>query len=335
MSAPRRLWLIVPWALFVVATIGWISYWFYVAGQAEARLTAWAQREISRGGEASFAPIRRHGFPVLMRLEIPNLVYAPRGDGWRAETDRADLHIDLLNPQHVILKAEAPISVRRENGDVSVLQAEALIASIETGARGLVQAGVDGNGVSLDDPQKEGVLRAARLVGTIRPDPRAEGDYQFAFEATDVALPRPVRSFEQFGLGVARLRAAIVLTHGGALLQSAEDDPLGPWRDAGGRLRFEALEFDWGPLVTTGSGDIGIDTERRLSGTLTLPIEEPAAIFTALANNPDADANARQALGLLAAGYMLSGDGITLDVEAANGVLRLEGLGVRTLPAVY
>ena len=40
---------------------------------------------------------------------------------------------------------------------------------------------------------------------------------------------------------------------GALLLQSSPGDPLGVWREGGGRLRFEALELTWGPLLTTGT----------------------------------------------------------------------------------
>ncbi|MGE0595051.1 MAG: DUF2125 domain-containing protein [Hyphomonadaceae bacterium] len=331
----NRLWLIIPWALFIAAALGWMGYWHYVANTAEQRLRAWAAAESAEGGEASFAAVRRQGFPALLRLELRDFAYAPRNRAWRAATERADLHIDLLNPRHIILQPEAAVAVSRSGGALTNITADAMIVSVETDSSGVRQAGLEANNIVLDDPAEEGVLRAARIVANVRPDPRAASDYQLAFDAESVTLPRPVRSFEGFGLEVARLRAAIVVTQGATLGESAPGDALGPWTEAGGRTRFEALELHWGPLETSGAGDWGLDAERRLQGALTLPIEEPGPVFQAIANAPETDANARQALGLLAAGYTLTGDGLTLDVAAANGVLTLEGLRVRDLPPVY
>lgn len=331
----RALWLIIPWALFAAVAVGWVFYWNAVAATAETRLRDFVSAQNAQGADAALTRILRHGFPVLLRLELQGLSYAPARGGWRLTSDRADLNIDLLNPEHLILQAKAPISVTRADGAVTNIAADALIASLRTEHGVLKVAGLEADNLTADDPSKDGVLATQKLVANLRPDPRAAGEYQLALDLTGVTLPRPVRSFESFGLEVAAIRAAIVIEDGAALLHGENGDPLKPWRDAGGQLRFEALSLDWGPLQAQGAGVGGLDDQRRLRGALTLPIERPGPIFTALANGPNVDDSARRALALLAASFAISGDDITLDVEAENGVLRLEGLGVRALPPVY
>ncbi len=331
----RKLWLIVPWALFALIALGWIAYWNAVANTAEARVRAWIAEQNEQGGRASIERIVKRGFPVLLRLELHSLSYAPARSGWRAETERADVHVQMLNPQHVILEAEAPIAISRADGAVTNVSADTLIASVRTASEALAVAGVEADNLVLDDPAEDGALRARKIVLNVRPDARAAGHYQAAFDAQDLTLPRPVRSFEAFGLAVPALRAAIVVTEGAALLAPSTGDPLGAWREAGGRARIEALELRWGPLQTQGAGEGGLDDQRRLEGVLTLPIENPAPVFRAIADGPNVNEDARRALALLAAGYMISGDDITLDVEAREGVLRLEGLPVRPLGPVY
>jgi hypothetical protein len=58
-------------------------------------------------------------------------------------------------------------------------------------------------------------------------------------------------------------------------------------------------------------------------------------VLTAIANGPNVESDARRALGLLAAGYLVTGDDITLDVGAHDGVMNIEGVPVRPLPPVY
>jgi hypothetical protein len=331
----RGLWLTVPWVLFVLAALAWVFYWHYLANEAERQVRGWAFEQNAGGATVEIDRIVRHGFPVLMRLELQGVSYMSARGGWGAETDRADLHIQVLNPQHVILEAQAPIAITRAGGATTNISADALIASLRTAGGALAVAGVEADNLVLDDPAEEGVLHATKVVANVRPDPRVRGEYQLAFDAQAITLPRPVRSFEAFGLDVGRMRAAIVVTHGALVLQTAPGDPLGAWREGGGRLRFEALELNWGPLQTTGTGEGGLDAQRRLDGRLVLPVERPAPVLTAIANGPRIDGDARRALSLLAAGYVVTGDDITLDIGAQNGILRIEGLPVRPLPPVY
>lgn len=331
----RWLWLWIPWALFATLAIGWVVYWHALAGGAEQRVRAWLAMQHEQGAAASIGSIERRGFPVLLRLELGDIAYAPAHGGWRAQTARVNLNVQVLNPEHVIFEANAPITVTRNDSTTTSVSADTLIASLRTSHGALALAGVEADNLSLDDADKEGVLLLRKLVVNIRPDPRVEGEFQVAFDAQGLTLPRPVRSFEPFGLDVSTLRAAIVVERGASLLQSSPRDPLGPWRDAGGRLRFEALTLNWGPLEASGDGQGGLDAERRLEGRLELPIEHPAPVLLAIANSPNLDDSAKRALALLAAGYSISGDDIKLDVEARAGWLRLEGLSVRPLPPVY
>ncbi len=331
----RALWFWLIWAGFAGLAAGWVTYWHLLAGQAQTRLESWAAEQNAQGAQASIARVTRRGFPVLLRLELQDFAYAPARGGWRVTTERVDVHVQMLNPAHVKFEARAPIAFTRADGAVTSLSASALIASWRSAGGALAVAGIEADNLALDDPGREGVMRARKLVLNLRPDPRAAGEYQLAFEAEALTLPRPVRSFEAFGLEVTNLRAAIVVEHGADLLDSSAQDPLGPWREAGGQLRFEVLSLHWGPLEATGTGEGGLDQQRRLQGALELPIARPAPIFSALANGPDVDDSTRRALGLLAAAYAISGDDIKLDVEAGAGVLRLEGLSVRPLPPVY
>lgn len=331
----RGLWLTVPWALFVIAALAWVFYWHYLANEAERQVRGWAFEQNAGGATVEIDRIVRHGFPVLMRLEMQGVRYVSAQGGWSAATERADLHIQVLNPHHVILESKAPIAVERAGGATTNVSADALIASLRTQNGALAVAGVEADNLVLDDPAEEGVLHAAKVVANVRPDPRARGEYQLAFDAQTITLPRPVRSFETFGLDVARMRAAIVVTNGALLLQTTPGDPLGAWRSGGGRLKFDALELNWGPLQTTGTGEGGLDDQRRLDGRLVLPIERPAPILTAIANGPRVEGDARRALSLLAAGYVVTGEDITLDIVAHDGILRVETVPLRPLPPVY
>jgi hypothetical protein len=333
MSKPRRLWLIIPWIVFALVALGWIAYWNIVSNTAQQRLAAWVSAQQARGAEASYARIRVHGFPVLLRLEINDFAYAPPGGDWRAQTQRLDLHVNLINTGHLMYEAKAPISIGRADGSSSVLTADALLVSVRNSGAELAQASLEADALSLDDPAQEGVLRAQKLVISVRPDPRDANALQVAADATALNLARPVRSFETFGQEISALRAAIVLEQGSSLL--APSDPLETWRGADGRARFEALSLTWGPLEATGQGEATIDEARRLAGRLELTIPNPAPALGALAQSPSLTSNIRSTVRALAVGYAITGDDVLFDVDARDGMLYVEALPVRALAPLY
>lgn len=330
----RWLWLAIPWAIFLILAAGWSAYWFGLSNAVRERLEAVAAREHVGGFKLSIGAIEARGFPMLLRFELTDLALAPLDDEWRINTAAGALHVQLFNPEHVIYEARAPIQIARPEA-TSTLSADALIFSVRLAQGAFAQAGVEADALVLDDPATPGALNVGKLVVNLRPDPRAEHEYQIAFAAEAVSLPAPVRSFEGLGQDVALLRAAIVLERARALLENEEGDTLGPWSASGGRLRFEALALNWGALSSTGAGWGGLDDQRRLIGELALPIEHPAQLFRALAAGPGVEDDARQTLTLLSAAFAQNAEPFTLDVEARDGVLRLEGLRARTLPPVY
>jgi len=207
-------------AVFALVAIAWVGYWHYVAGEAQRSLRTFVSAQTEQGSQLSIGRIVRHGFPVLLRLELQDVAYAAARGGWSAATDRADLHVQMLNPRHVMLEAKAPIAVSRSDGSVTNVSADAMIASVRTSRGRLAAAGIEANNLVLDDPAQEGALTVRSALVNVRPDARAAGEYQLAFEAHNLTLPRPVRSFEGFGLDVETLRAAIVVTHGADLLET-------------------------------------------------------------------------------------------------------------------
>jgi hypothetical protein len=331
----KRGWLIVPWALFGLIVIGWLIYWNLVAASSEAQVAAFVAQQNASGAHMSYRRISRHGFPVLLRLEIDGVYFAPAHAGWAFQTARADLNVEMLNTQHLIFQQRAPIFIARHHRPAASLTARTLLASLRSENGALAVAGVEADDLSLEYPDKPGALRVAKLVANMRPDPRAAGDYQLAFDAEGVRLARLARGFEGFGPSIAAVRADVVIEHGAQVLDWRDNDRLGPWREAGGKLRFEALALQWGPIETTGTGQVGLDQAHRLSGRLALPVAHPAPVLEAIAAGPKLSASARRALQSLAAGYVVNGRALTLGVDAHNGVLTIESLPVRALPPVY
>jgi hypothetical protein len=331
----RRLWLIVPWTLFALLVIGWVYYWNAVASEARGRVEAWFAAEREAGADAAFTGIRMHGFPVLMRLEIQGVRYAPSRGQWRLESDRVDLNLNLVDLEHLILESKAPITITPASGARQIIDADALLFSVRMKDGAFVEAGLEADALSIDNPDAEGVMRVRKTMLGLRPDPRRAGDYQLSVDVTALELARPVRSFENFTQTIAQWRSAIVIEHGADVLTMPKDDPLGPWREAGGQARIEALGLHWGPLEATGQGNVHLDEQRRLVGRLDLDIPRPAPALQALADSENLSRNTARALGVIALGYVVTGGAVSFDLEARDGLLYFESVPVRALDPIY
>ncbi|HEX8901151.1 DUF2125 domain-containing protein, partial [Vitreimonas sp.] len=73
----KYLWLVGPWAVFILLALGWTFYWNTVAGEAERRLNAALSEQQANGAAARIGAISRHGFPAIMRLQLNDVSYAP------------------------------------------------------------------------------------------------------------------------------------------------------------------------------------------------------------------------------------------------------------------
>ncbi|HWA01036.1 MAG TPA: DUF2125 domain-containing protein [Caulobacterales bacterium] len=328
----HRFWLFAPWALFALIVAAWLTYWFVAAGTAEQRVAAFVAQQQRAGADVRIGRISRHGFPVLLRLELDDVAYAPRQRNWRAASARVDLNINLLKPAHIVLQQRAPLTIDRAEGHTDIA-AEAMLMSVRMQGAALAEARLEADALALTDRGREGALAAQKLVAALRPDPRNGADYQLAIQATALHLAQPVRTFERFGQDVAVANAALVIERAAALLEPS--DPLEHWRGAGGRARLEGLTLEWGPLEANAQGAVALDAEHRLAGRLEAALPRPAPALNALAQSPNLSYQQKNALSVFALGLALANRDVRVHLEAADGVLKLENVPVRTLAPVY
>ncbi|HVY85667.1 MAG TPA: DUF2125 domain-containing protein [Caulobacterales bacterium] len=327
-----RFWLYAPWALFLLLAACWIGYWFVLANGAQQRVMDLLAAQRAAGAEAQVGRISTHGFPVLLRLELDDVAYAPRQRNWRAATPRLDLNINVLNPNHLILQQRAPISIDRPGAHAEI-DAEVSLMSLRMQGAQLAEARLESDALSLEERGRPGAATVQKLVAAMRPDPRAATDYQLAIQATGLHLARPVRTFEHFGQDIALANAAIVLEGAAALLEPA--DPLEHWRAAGGTARLEGMTLNWGPLEANAQGAVGLDAQHRLQGALQAALPRPSAALNALAQSPSLSYQQKNALSVFALGLAFSNHDVRVHLEAGDGVLKLEHVPVRTLAPVY
>ena len=319
---PRRLGLIAPWALFALAALGWLAYWFILKDRALHALDAAAAAHRAAGGAASWRAVSADGFPMRLSLRFTDLVIAPRDQAWRLAAPKASLHVNPVDPTHVIGAPDAAFSLTRAGIRAEVSAREAGF-SVRMANGSLARASIEARDLVWKTPT--GATRIERLQAHLRPDARTHGAAQLALELDGWRPPSPPPTLAPLGPDIARLRAAIVVESYETVLNAG----LRAWGAAGGAARVEYGEFTWGPAVGRWSGRLTLDAAGRPAGALALTFADPEAAFAPLiaASPPPAAA----ALRVAASGP--PGAAAALDVTA--GVVSYAGiLPLLNLPSV-
>ncbi len=320
---PARLWLLLPWALFALLAAGWCAYWFSTAAAAEAALDAAFVAERARGADVSCARRERRGFPVLLRINARDCVYAPADRAWRASAPELDLHVNLTNASSWGVTLRAPFSVTNARGETTTLSASSLIA---TASARHTRFSLEADALVIDSASGEGAFSIDHLVLNARRDPRAPADVQVAVELSGVTLARPARAFEGFGTAIATLRAGLVLTGAREVLGAPSSGALAAWLEEGARLRIDGAALTWGPLNGEFRGELGVDSAHRLAGQIDLRGDFSAAAPALMQGAPTP--RVARSLAPFASAK-------TIRMSAHDGALDLDGVTLRQLAPLY
>jgi len=319
---PRRLGLIAPWTLFALAALGWLAYWFILKDRAVQTLNAAAAAHRAAGGEASWASVSADGFPMRLSLRFTDVVFAPRDKAWRIAAPKVSLHVNPVDPTHVIGAPDAAFSVLRGGARAEVSAREAGF-SLRMANGELARASIEAR--DLVWKMATGATRIERLLAHVRPDARTPGAAQVALELDGWRPPSPPPTLAPLGPDIARLRAAIAVESYATILNAG----LRAWGDAGNAARIEFGELTWGAAVARWSGRLTLDAAGRATGALALTLPDAQAAFAPLI----AGAAPPAAAALRVAASSPPGAAAALDVTA--GVVSYAGIvPLATLPAV-
>ncbi len=325
-AKPRRLWLIVPWAIFIALTIGWTIYWNALANGARVALDTFVEQQQRAGATAEIGSVRARGFPLQLALDITDARYITRERGVALTAPHLLIHINPTNPRHLIATFPEPLTLQLGRTE-RTLASPSLMVSAQIGAETrLAYIGAEANDLAVTSGER--VDRLGRFVLNLRPDPRDDASWQAALHIERWALGRPVIGAEPLGQDIPTLDAAIVLE------RAREARSLSAWRANDGAARIEALRFTWGAAQGEAQGRIGFDAETRFAGALNITLAEPRRALAAFAAAPDTSRDTARALEALAVVSALSGDTLSLPLRAEEGALYLGPARIRALGPV-
>lgn len=322
----RRLGLIIPWAIFLAACLGWTIYWNVMARGAQGALEATLANARARGAEITLAQMRAEGFPLQLALDLGQAHYASADRKLRAEAAHLVMHVDLTAPGHVMFEPRGAITLTRADKTQDIA-GDVLLISLRYADNALARASVEAQNLRIRDTNRNALDFAARsFVANARPDPRDPASSQAALLIADATLGAPAQGAEALGTNVQSIDAALVFERAAALPN------IEAWRQAGGVARIEGLRVHWGAIEAQASGRLALDEARRVSGSLDMRAADAAALLGALAQSPSLSRDARQSLALAA---VLTRGSLDLPLRAQDGALYLGPARLRALDPLY
>lgn len=279
--------MLIPLLGVIVLALAWSLYWFFALSYAKSRIAAEREALTARGYELVCAEEHWGGFPFRFEFTCTAPVaHLPSG-----ETARSGnlLAVALAyKPWHLIALLDGPTTFERPGVQPIALEHGRIATSLRFDRNAVPTLSAE-----IPRPKISDMLSAAQVLVHARPRP--DGNIDLALTVDDFNWITPT----QERLAIAAAQAQGVL--------SAE--PV---------MRFEKIDLRQGNVHYWGSGTVGLDAERRISGKLSTETNDLNGLLNIIEPHllmpNDQKRNIRMVLGLL-------GQNAKADIVATGGEL--------------
>jgi hypothetical protein len=334
--APRRLGLLVPWAVFALLCAAGTAWWFHVADRAQQAFDAWVEQRRAQGAQIEWSGRHLEGFPFRVGIVLEDVRLAEGTT--RLSFKRLSANVVPTGERLLILDArgEAGLDMAGLPGAPWRVRADRLGLSVRWDEAGVFQrvsfnatrpawtaaGGATGGAEAID-------LHVAGVPGG---DPR---DLRVLAGASSLALPAggaapaPLRA--ALGTTVGWTQVAMVVPQGRDWLARPDRAGCLDWAARGGTLRVDEARVRWGALDAATHGTVSVDQDGAARGALTVRIAAVEALSGALAGPAP-----ELARGLAGAALIGRRAGGTLEVplSVGQGMLAIGPASVPGLPPI-
>jgi hypothetical protein len=255
-----------------VLVVAWSAYWWVLTGRVETTLRDALTRPLPDGTAVTCAPLAVGGYPFRVEARC-GAVSAALPDGSRVTAGALTAVALAYDWRKAIFELDGPLSLATADGPEAGATWSTARASVARDGRILASADVVLNTPVIAFAGAE-IVRAGHLEAHVRKAPGVDG-------ATDVAASATALSVAAFP---APIDVAVVasISDGGAALRGR-----GPLFEGLGEadlpVAVRTLSLASGSARLAVAGNVIIDQEGRLDGTLDVTITDPAALAALLA----------------------------------------------------
>ena len=330
---PSRLGLILPFALVLIAAIGW-SAWWYIAGQrVNEAVDKWISEQRADGVEISYDARTFGGYPFRFELAFDNPVMAD-GDNaasWRGE--RAEFVMQAWNLQHMIGRSPGHNVVTGANGIRNTIDLDGKAAfSLSWNRSGVRRFGLQSGKASA--LLGGSAYQLTDLSLNLAPRPESPDDLMFALQWEGIGIEEAPASAPYLGteLGPSRLIGEVRGFFPALSDASGGERPGRVWEallENGGGVEVAQLLLDWGPLDLGAKADLTL-ANGVVNGTLDLRLEDADGLRQAMIASGHWDDGEQLVVGALEA---TSDNGGFLSLSVRDSEVFLGPFRIGRLPA--
>jgi hypothetical protein len=360
LSDAKRYLILV--AGLAAAAAGYTWYWHATADRILADIPKLTEAAGQLGYSLVLDSPEISGFPYRLIVSVPSAEMSPRsgsknnGDPWRFRATGLVAYAQPWNLSHMILDFGGPVSLLW-NGRTHTGTADRALLSLSVTDTAVRRLSVDVRGLSLAGTDPALDLAAERVQIHLQPVARAGGRHstRVLIEAEGITLPEsrsgvlgpesrsgvlgPESRSGVLGRVVKMIRADGVLKGWAPDFKTGIDGDGGgmnEWLRDGGTLQLDDFEVSWPPIGVEGSGALGLDPGRRLSGSLKAKIRGHGALIDAFEAagilSLRKAAVARGVLGMLLSSQGDSTGRLPVMIEFQDGRLYLGPVKLMRLP---
>lgn len=281
---PRRFWLYAPFVLLLVAAAAWSAGWVYLSGEAAKQMDAEAGRFRAAGYDIAWRDRFIGGYPFRLDVTLTD-ARLREPSGWALAAPRLEAEAFVHALGHWVFATPEGLTFTRPVGGAVEVKAALLHASLHDLDRRLPSFSFEGaklNFTPAPGAQPFALSAADHVELHLRPGPDDQGAVLFKLEGGKARLSG------LFARMAGDKPISIVwdslLTRMSGFQGSGWHDAARAWSQGGGTIQVRQAGITAGDaLIGAQSGNLGVDSDGRLSGALDVTLREAPRALNAMA----------------------------------------------------
>ena len=261
---PRRLGLIIPWALAGVLVIVWSGGWFWLKGETIRKMDAARAQAAQAGWRLDWTSRKLSGFPFRLNVDLTDARWGDSA-GWSVTAPVLNAQAYVSRTDSWMLLAPEGVVVSRASFGPVVVKAEVLRGSVSDLGRRPPRISVEAMGLRLDaltGSQPIGMSAAREFHFHTRAGPADQGAFYVEVDqATGGTGTNPENTILD-----------AIYNHASALQGRNISSAVQAWKRAGGSLNFRQTVAPPGSMVA----DLPIESRWGGKGWTLFPTRPPA-----------------------------------------------------------